>query len=58
MERAIALNIYQQRQARYRGLEIVPGKPRDSILVISFNYTDIKQYLQTIWKVQKRTNAL
>lgn len=38
MERAIALNIYQQRQARYRGLDIVPGKPRDSILVISFMF--------------------
>ena len=25
MERAIALNIYQSRQARYRGLDIVTG---------------------------------
>ena len=32
MERAIALNIYQPRQARYRGLDIVPGKSRDSLL--------------------------
>ena len=28
MERAIALNIYQPRQAKYRGLDIVPGKSR------------------------------
>lgn len=31
MERAIALNIYQPRQARYRGLDIVPGKSSDSL---------------------------
>ena len=34
MERAIALNIYQPRQARYRGLDVVPGKTRSVILVI------------------------
>ena len=31
MERAIALNIYQSRQAKYRGLEIVPGKLNSAI---------------------------
>ena len=34
MERAIALNIYQPRQARYRGLDIVPGKSYDSLWAI------------------------
>ena len=35
MERAIALNIYQSRQAKYRGLEIVPGKLDSAIHRIS-----------------------
>ena len=34
MERAIALNIYQPRQARYRGLDVVPGKSRYVISLI------------------------
>ena len=46
MERAIALNIYQPRQARYRGLDVVPGKSRYVILLIVKRNQNIP-----IWKI-------
>ena len=46
MERAIALNIYQPRQARYRGLDVVPGKTRYVILLIVKRNQNIP-----IWKI-------
>ena len=46
MERAIALNIYQPRQARYRGLDVVPGKSRYVISRIVKRNQNIP-----IWKI-------